>query len=321
MPIFIPALIAGAGAIASAGGLGSAYRGRQKLAEARLIADDAKAKYDRATALTHRAADATEVLVSSYSAQQADAVHVVVDRMVAFLIRHRQEVRRSLQALIDNTSVTVGEIEELQGNAPVADIMRGAIKAAGTGAAVYTGVPSVVAAMASASTGTAISGLSGAAAQNAVLAWLGGGSLAAGGGGIALGSAVLNVAVAGPVMLVGGLVLNGHAEKILTAATEYRVSLELNAEEQRVLRSKLRGIRRRVTELSDVLGSLVDRATDALDRLEGVDFDPDVHTDLFSAAIMYATATKAVVDTPLLADDGTLNEETHRLVINYRQVS
>lgn len=48
-----------------------------------------------------------------------------------------------------------------------------------------------------ASTGTAISALSGAAATNAALAWLGGGALAAGGGGMAAGNALL--ALAGPV--------------------------------------------------------------------------------------------------------------------------
>lgn len=48
-----------------------------------------------------------------------------------------------------------------------------------------------------ASTGTAISTLSGAAATKAALAWLGGGALAAGGGGTAAGSALL--ALAGPV--------------------------------------------------------------------------------------------------------------------------
>lgn len=48
-----------------------------------------------------------------------------------------------------------------------------------------------------ASTGTAISALSGAAATNAALAWLGGGALAAGGGGMAAGSAFLSLA--GPV--------------------------------------------------------------------------------------------------------------------------
>ena len=48
-----------------------------------------------------------------------------------------------------------------------------------------------------ASTGTAISTLSGAAAAKAALAWLGGGALAAGGGGTAAGSALL--AMAGPI--------------------------------------------------------------------------------------------------------------------------
>lgn len=48
-----------------------------------------------------------------------------------------------------------------------------------------------------ASTGTAISALSGAAFTNAALAWLGGGALATGGGGMAAGSAFL--ALAGPV--------------------------------------------------------------------------------------------------------------------------
>ena len=48
-----------------------------------------------------------------------------------------------------------------------------------------------------ASTGTAISALSGAAATNAALAWLGGGAVAAGGGGTAAGTALL--AMAGPI--------------------------------------------------------------------------------------------------------------------------
>ena len=48
-----------------------------------------------------------------------------------------------------------------------------------------------------ASTGTAISSLSGAAATNAALAWLGGGALSAGGGGMAAGSAFL--AFFGPI--------------------------------------------------------------------------------------------------------------------------
>lgn len=59
-----------------------------------------------------------------------------------------------------------------------------------------------------ASTGTAISALSGAAATNAALAWLGGGVLAAGGGGMTAGNALL--AMAGPVgwTIAGAAVLS-----------------------------------------------------------------------------------------------------------------
>jgi len=71
-----------------------------------------------------------------------------------------------------------------------------------------------------ASTGTAISALSGAAATNAALAWLGGGALAAGGGGMAAGSALLALAgpigwaIAGGSMLISGLLLwKGKSEQ------------------------------------------------------------------------------------------------------------
>ena len=71
----------------------------------------------------------------------------------------------------------------------------------GAGVAVVTLGPTVAMGVATtfgvASTGTAISALSGAAATNAALAWLGGGAIWAGGGGMAAGSAFL--ALAGPV--------------------------------------------------------------------------------------------------------------------------
>ena len=69
------------------------------------------------------------------------------------------------------------------------------------GAAVASLAPSaamwVATTFGTASTGTAISALSGAAASNAALAWLGGGAIAAGGGGASAGGALL--ALAGPI--------------------------------------------------------------------------------------------------------------------------
>lgn len=68
-----------------------------------------------------------------------------------------------------------------------------------------------------ASTGTAISALSGAAASNAALAWLGGGALAAGGGGMSAGSTFLGLA--GPVgWTIAGIMLAGSVGSGLYAS-------------------------------------------------------------------------------------------------------
>ncbi|WP_394163469.1 hypothetical protein [Galactobacter valiniphilus] len=72
-----------------------------------------------------------------------------------------------------------------------------------------------------ASTGTAISSLSGAAATNAALAWLGGGALATGGGGTTAGTAFL--ALAGPVgWSIAGAALVGSAVFTAVHATNRR---------------------------------------------------------------------------------------------------
>jgi membrane protein implicated in regulation of membrane protease activity len=71
---------------------------------------------------------------------------------------------------------------------------------AGLGIATSTGVWVLVAHLGTASTGAAISGLTGIAAQNAILAWFGGGAIAAGGGGMALGAFALGGLVALPLV-------------------------------------------------------------------------------------------------------------------------
>lgn len=71
-----------------------------------------------------------------------------------------------------------------------------------------------------ASTGTAISALSGAAANSAALAWLGGGSIAAGGTGVTGGQALLALAgpigwsIAGATLLTSIILLSNNKRKI-----------------------------------------------------------------------------------------------------------
>jgi hypothetical protein len=73
-------------------------------------------------------------------------------------------------------------------------------------AAGYAGVYGTIMTIGISSTGTAISGLYGAAAVKAAMAALGGGAIAAGGGGMALGAIMLNLAAAGIGAIVGGAV-------------------------------------------------------------------------------------------------------------------
>lgn len=82
-----------------------------------------------------------------------------------------------------------------------------------------------------ASTGTAISALSGAAATNAALAWLGGGAVAAGGGGIAAGNALL--ALAGPIgwTVAGATLLTSI---VLFAKKRVKLNAEKNEEIEKV---------------------------------------------------------------------------------------
>lgn len=72
-----------------------------------------------------------------------------------------------------------------------------------------------------ASTGVPISSLSGAAATNASLAMLGGGSLATGGGGMALGSAILGGISILPAAMILSYKYAQKAEESLTNATKY----------------------------------------------------------------------------------------------------
>lgn len=82
-----------------------------------------------------------------------------------------------------------------------------------------------------ASTGTAISSLSGVAATNATMAALGGGSIAAGGGGMALGATVLSGATLGVGLLVGGIIFNITGSKLNNKAEEAWIEM-LKVEKQ-----------------------------------------------------------------------------------------
>ena len=112
-----------------------------------------------------------------------------------------------------------------------------------------------------ASTGTAISTLSGVAAQNAALAWLGGGALSAGGGGIAAGNAFL--AMAGPVgwSIAGATLLTSI---VLFAKKRTKLNKQKNEEIESVKKNT-----EQVKEVDADLKELLDETISIRDGVNG----------------------------------------------------
>ena len=125
---------------------------------------------------------------------------------------------------IDGVKIPEYDPEKLKDVSVGAGVLLGGLggAAAGTagGFAAAGATTAAVMALGTASTGTAIASLSGAAATNAVLAALGGGAIAAGGGGMALGATMLGVSTAGIGLLVGGVIFNITGSKLSDKADE-----------------------------------------------------------------------------------------------------
>ena len=132
----------------------------------------------------------------------------------------------------------------------------GAVAGTAGGALAAFGAYGAAQALAFASTGTAIASLSGAAATNATLAFFGGGSLAAGGLGMAGGTAVLGGLVAGPALMVMGLVAGHAAKKNLDQAITNRAEAIQIASQLDVASLQCETIRRRTYMFNNLLARL-----------------------------------------------------------------
>ena len=143
--------------------------------------------------------------------------------------------------------------------------MAGVGAGVGGGMAVASLAPSaamwVATTFGTASTGTAISTLSGAAATNAALAWLGGGAAAAGGGGMASGTAFL--AIAGPV----GWTISG-ATLLASIALFANKKIKLNKEKKEEIEAVLRNVES-VSEVNVKMQSLLDKTDKLRNMLNG----------------------------------------------------
>lgn len=234
----LPFIIGGIAAVAGVAGVGSGIRGGVKMKAASDTIKLAESKKERAEALFKKRNEETTALMDDIGTRELrilssfDEFSDLIEK-----IQGRPEFKAYKREGIE---LSTYEADELRKVSLGAEVLLGGVKGAvaGTagGFAAAGATTSAVVALGTASTGTAISSLSGIAATNATLAALGGGSLAAGGGGMALGSAILGSATLGIGLLVGGVIFNVTGSKLSEQADEaYAQASKIEADVNRIV--------------------------------------------------------------------------------------
>ena len=149
------------------------------------------------------------------------------------------------------------EIPKLEETAlKMEEALGGGAAALGSGALAGLAAYGSVGLLGTASTGTAIAGLSGAAAKSATLAWLGGGALTAGGLGMAGGTFMLGSIAVAPVLLVGGLMLASKAEEVKENALSNLAETQAAVDAMSTAETATRAIGGKATEVDRTLRRL-----------------------------------------------------------------
>lgn len=297
MPLpLIPALIIAGSVLTGGAGGAMTVNAVSRVKEAERRYKRRRNAYEEAEARYTKSRKAADTAFERLGKCRLEAV-VTLGQAVDFLKRARLKDRE----LFENVEITPEHLEAWEGaSANAVDVLTGLGKGGAAGAAAAAAAYGLVGKLAAASTGTAISMLSGAAAKSATLAWLGGGSLAAGGGGVALGTAVLGGIVAGPALLVVGFFASAKAEEAETQVAEAIAEMDIAEMKMEQQLAVLKVILQRVDELHTATDQ-VDRALQALLETSSVDRMEDVY-----AVARTAKALADLLDVAILDEDGNL---------------
>ncbi|ASJ22269.1 hypothetical protein [Brachyspira hampsonii] len=320
--------ILGAIAIGSAAaGVGAGVKGLMNNSEANDINSLANSTIDTAKDNLDKARQATYYSLEALGREKIYVFDVSIKRFI--------EAFEKLKNVDISDSVGINEINKLkfdkayfeelkECSLQVTSMLAGGIGGVGAGALAAFGAYSATMTFAAASTGTAIASLSGVAATNATLAFLGGGSLAAGGFGMAGGMAVLGGLVAGPALAIMGFVTLGASSKKLDDAYSNLAEANKISEELETLRVSTNFIRRRTQMFERLLIRVDSLYSEAIDNLEEVINQQGTNYSSYSEEAKKVVASnikltqtiKAILDTPILTDNGSISEESTKLLEN-----
>jgi hypothetical protein len=318
--VFIIPLILGAVAVFTGGaGIIAGLDGMADQEQAKEIAEDAQSRHEYACEAIEEVREATQDLAAQYGEIQIAVKQNTIGRFIALIERIGQTCSYQDRAFVESFEGTKPQqISEYKADRLDAiSIATGGMTAVKVGAVAGKSTAALVGLFGTASTGTAIGGLSGAAAHSATLAWFGGGSLAAGGGGMALGSLVLGGIALGPALLVGGFMLGSKGEKALTKAVEYQAKVDIEIDKIIAVEEFLQKVQDRICELGNLVDELDDRAIEILDDLESKPFNRNRDAAKFQRLALLIKALVEIMKASILGANGKLNPGTENFVAKY----
>lgn len=305
------------------GKMASGYEAYVDRKKAKSAKEEADAIREEVEAENNKKKEECNAALQSYGDSKLHALKTCVRPFLNYVEILGNKFKDKLYDIQGDVHIDKAEIKELKTVEMNATTAVKTATAAGAAATIaLTGVPtavtSAVGALATASTGTAISSLSGAAAQNAILAWLGGGSIASGGGGMALGATVLSgitYAATGVFALAAaGTIASAYFSKKYTEATKYLEDTKKLRAQAELGWQVIDGIIQRANELETVTKNLEKRMQELLQYLEPLVYDfqskDDYYAEIFQNTALCAKAMSEIAQLPLLDEKGNVNGQT-----------
>lgn len=305
------------------------YRDRKSAIRITEICDEL---YDKVEDITEACRKKLEHKVSDFGNRRLVSLQNTTGRFLKMLEDMGQNNNVKEYAISSGVGFSIDSLERMERiDMEVSKALKSTMIVGGLGTAAAMGTPALVTGtvgmLATASTGTAISSLSGVAATNATLAWLGGGSLAAGGG-MAAGAALLGTiqaaATGGVALLAAGLLASTHYSKKLTEAKEKQKAVETEVEKHKLMWELLEGINKRTDELDVVTTELEKRITEQQSFLSPLtlDFNTDdpYYSKVFQRNGALIISMNELAQTPLLNKEGDLSSESANIVESTKKV-
>lgn len=292
-PLLVPIALTAASAAFAALGIKKGVDAYDSMENAKRIGRDAESRYkDQANKLCSRR-DIANAELEKLGRLKIDIFTTQIRYLVDAIKKGRSKFQKfdhelDTEQLADYEQLV---LESLR-------VERGIISGTIGGGIAMIGAYGSVGIFASASTGTAISTLSGVAAKNATLAWLGGGALSAGGLGMAGGVATLTGVMLGPALAIGGFILASKAEEALTKAYKYKADTDVAIERLEEVGVNLDAIRNNAEEKFHVIENMVA----VFEKVKVPDCSDEIR---FSQMIIIGRALKELLDIKILDESGS----------------